>query len=99
VAGLRHNQAVVEAKVDKETITKWYGYLREVQEIIMSQRRQIGGVYEDENGEVVAHFVEVDESQIEIAFILLAVKTSQTISFPSCEADTKCLESVPHCMA
>ncbi len=30
----------------------------------MSQRREIGGVYEDENWEVVAHFVEVDESQI-----------------------------------
>ncbi len=37
---LRHNQAVVEVKVDKETITNWYGYLREVQEVIMSQRRQ-----------------------------------------------------------
>ncbi len=30
----------------------------------MSQHRQIGEVHEDENGDVVAHFVEVDESQI-----------------------------------
>jgi hypothetical protein len=48
----------------KETITNWYGYLWEVQEVIMSQHRQIGGVYEDENGDVVAHFVEVNQSQI-----------------------------------
>ncbi len=30
----------------------------------MSQRRQIGGVYDDENGDIVVHFVEVDKSQI-----------------------------------
>jgi hypothetical protein len=40
--GLRHNQAVVEVKVDNETITIWYGYLHEVQAVIMSQHRQIG---------------------------------------------------------
>ncbi len=30
----------------------------------MSQRRQIRGVYDDENGDIVVHFVEVDKSQI-----------------------------------
>ncbi len=30
----------------------------------MSQSRQIGGVYDDENGDIVVHFVEVDKSQI-----------------------------------
>ncbi len=30
----------------------------------MSQRRQIGGVYDDENGDIVMHFVKVDKSQI-----------------------------------
>jgi hypothetical protein len=64
VAGLRHNQAVREVKVDDKTIGNWYGFLREVQEVIVSQPRKIGGIYEDENGEIVSHFVEFDESQI-----------------------------------
>jgi len=45
VAGLGHNQAVVEVKFYKKIITNWYGYLPEVQEIIMPQSRQIGGAY------------------------------------------------------
>jgi len=64
VAGLSHKQAVIEAKVDKNTITDWFGYLREVQWVIMSQPRKIGGLYEDENGDIFSDFVEVDESQI-----------------------------------
>jgi hypothetical protein len=64
VAGLRHNQAVREVEVDDKTIGDWFGYLREVQEVVVSQPRKIGGIYEDENGEIVSHFVEVDEGQI-----------------------------------
>ncbi len=37
IAGLKHKQAVVEVKVDKETITDWYSNIREVQMIILSQ--------------------------------------------------------------
>jgi len=35
-----------------------------VQEVIDSQPRKIGGIYEDENGKIISNFVEVDESQI-----------------------------------
>jgi hypothetical protein len=62
--GLKHKQAVREAKLDKNTITEWFGFLREVQMIVVSQPRKIGGVYLDENGEIQCDFVEVDESQI-----------------------------------
>jgi hypothetical protein len=47
IADLEYKQAVVEAKVDKETITDWYGYKREIQMVILSQPgRKIVGIYE-----------------------------------------------------
>jgi hypothetical protein len=64
IEGLKHKQAVVEVKVDKETITDWYSNITEVQMIILSQPgRKTRGIYE-ENGEILSDFVEVDESQI-----------------------------------
>jgi hypothetical protein len=80
LAGLKHKQAVIELKIDKNTVTNWFSYLREVQMIVVSQPRKIGGIYETEFEEegnelgeklkkrkvkqIVSDFVEVDESQI-----------------------------------
>ncbi len=39
-------------EVDDKIIGDWFSFLREVQEVIVSQPRIIGVIYEDRNGEI-----------------------------------------------
>jgi len=64
IAKLSCNQTAREVHCDPEAVTDWYSFIIEVCSVIMSQPKRIGGVYVDDNGDVLADFVEVDESKI-----------------------------------
>jgi len=52
-----------EVHIEKGAATDWNSNIREMCSVILSQPRKIGGVYE-ENEEILARFIEVDEFHI-----------------------------------